>query len=195
MAARGIKEPSSPQRQAILKAAMGIFLRYGFKKTSMDGVAQAAGISRQGLYLHFETKDLLFSATLHYLVSQLVSEAREVAEEDGLSPVDRLAGVLEVLNRDTIRNASREHAFELLVEARANEEALLGELEKSFVDLLVGLMEKGGIAARWEPIGVTARQLAEHLLAVAKGIKSSVDTLAAYRSRMRTAIKIVSQGA
>ena len=41
-------------------AATAIFLRYGFKKTSMDDVAQAAGVSRQGLYLYFDTKDFLF---------------------------------------------------------------------------------------------------------------------------------------
>ena len=35
--------------------------RYGFKKTSMDDVAQAAGVSRQGLYLYFDTKEWPFA--------------------------------------------------------------------------------------------------------------------------------------
>ena len=43
-------------------AATATFLRYGFKKTSMDDVAQAAGVSRQGLYLYFETKDVLLES-------------------------------------------------------------------------------------------------------------------------------------
>ena len=39
------------RREALLEAAVGVFARYGFRKTSMDEVARAAGVSRQGLYL------------------------------------------------------------------------------------------------------------------------------------------------
>src|SRR2546427_1822516 len=69
------RAPGSPQREAILVAATAIFLRYGFKKTSMDDVARAAGVSRQGLYLYFDTKDFLFREALQYLVSHMISAA------------------------------------------------------------------------------------------------------------------------
>jgi hypothetical protein len=39
--------------------------------------------------------------------------------------------------------------------------------------------------------GVTVAELSEQLLMTAKGIKTSVDTLAAYRERMLIAIRIV----
>ena len=46
--------PETDTRQeAVLEAAVGVFARYGFRKTSMDEVARAAGVSRQGLYLQF----------------------------------------------------------------------------------------------------------------------------------------------
>src|SRR5262245_29785734 len=48
------------RQEAIFAAAIAIFLRFGFKKTSMDDLARAAGLSRQGLYLHFASKDALF---------------------------------------------------------------------------------------------------------------------------------------
>jgi len=70
-------------------AATATFLRYGFKKTSMDDVAQAAGVSRQGLYLYFDTKDFLFREALQYLVSHMISTAHSVAE-DG-TPVSGIA--------------------------------------------------------------------------------------------------------
>src|ERR1700730_16069063 len=72
------RAPGSAQREAILVAATATFLRYGFKKTSMDDVAQAAGVSRQGLYLYFDTKDLLFREALQYLVSHMISTARSI---------------------------------------------------------------------------------------------------------------------
>ncbi|MCA6111556.1 TetR/AcrR family transcriptional regulator [Bradyrhizobium cenepequi] len=56
---------------AILKAATSVFLRYGFKKTSMDDVAQAIVISRHRLYLHFQTKETLFRAMVTYTLEAM----------------------------------------------------------------------------------------------------------------------------
>src|SRR3979490_1457275 len=114
MNARDSRTPGSAQREAILMAATAPFLRYGFKKTSMDDVAQGAGVSRQGLYLYFETKDVLFREALQYLVSQMISNARAVAEDENLSLRDRLLGVFEAVHASAFQSASPEHAFELL---------------------------------------------------------------------------------
>ncbi|WP_378940900.1 TetR/AcrR family transcriptional regulator [Mesorhizobium sp. ANAO-SY3R2] len=46
----------------ILDAALPVFIRYGFRKTSMADIAQAAGISRASLYLAFSNKEQLFRA-------------------------------------------------------------------------------------------------------------------------------------
>ena len=89
------RAPGSPQREAILVAATAIFLRYGFKKTSMDDVARAAGVSRQGLYLYFDTKDLLFRESLQHLMSRLISNARAAAEDGNLSLRHRLLGAFD----------------------------------------------------------------------------------------------------
>lgn len=54
--------------QRILAAALDVFGRYGFRKTSMQDVADAAGMSRAALYLHFRNKEDLFrsgSASVH----------------------------------------------------------------------------------------------------------------------------------
>src|SRR6202040_3870947 len=102
------RTPGSPQREAILMAATATFLRYGFKKTSMDDVAQAAGASRQGLYLYFDTKDLLFREALQYLVSHMISTAHSVAEDGNLSLKDRLLGVFEALHGSAFQSASPE---------------------------------------------------------------------------------------
>ena len=54
--------------QRILAAALDVFGRYGFRKTSMQDVADAAVMSRAALYLHFKNKEDLFrtgSASVH----------------------------------------------------------------------------------------------------------------------------------
>src|ERR1700732_4424455 len=83
-------EPPEPEladtRQlAVLDAAVGVFARYGYRKASMDEVARAAGVSRQGLYLQFANKEELFRKTLeHSLNNQLNAAVAALARQDGL---------------------------------------------------------------------------------------------------------------
>jgi AcrR family transcriptional regulator len=65
-------EHDDARRLATLDSAVRVFARYGFRKASMDEVARAAGVSRQGLYLRFANKEELFRKALaHSLNSQL----------------------------------------------------------------------------------------------------------------------------
>jgi AcrR family transcriptional regulator len=187
------RAPGSLQREAILVAATAAFLRYGFKKTSMDDVARAARVSRQGLYLYFETKDLLFRESLQHLVSHLTSNARAVAEDRNLGLTDRLLGAFEAVHCSAFHNASREDALELLQSAQSVASPLLAQLERDLTGIAATLLAEAGVAKRWEETGVTVTQLSEQLLMSAKGIKASVDTLAAYRERLLTAIRIVTR--
>jgi len=188
------RAPGSAQREAILVAATAAFLRYGFKKTSMDDVARAAGVSRQGLYLYFDTKDLLFREALQHLMSHLISAARAAAEDRNLSLRDRLLGAFEAVHCSAFHNASREDALELLQSAQSAAGALLVQLDRDLMGIAAALLVEAGAADRWEEAGVTIAELSEQLLMSAKGIKASVDTLTAYRERMLTAIKIVMPG-
>ena len=191
MNVKSSKAPGSTQREAILVAATTAFLRYGFKKTSMDDVARAAGVSRQGLYLYFDTKDLLFREALQYLVSHMISTARSVAEGKNLSLRDRLLGVFEAVHGSAFQSASPEHAFELLQSAQSADGALLVQLDRDLMGIVATLLAEAGAADRWEEAGVTVAELSEQLLMTAKGVKASVDTLTAYREKMLTAIRIV----
>src|SRR5258707_6146819 len=135
------RAPGSPQREAILVAATAIFLRYGFKKTSMDDVARAAGVSRQGLYLYFDTKDLLFRDSLQHLMSHLISAARAAAEDGNLSLRDRLLGAFEVVHCSAFHNASREDALELLLAG-----TLLVQSEPDLMGVAAAVLTEAGVA-------------------------------------------------
>jgi AcrR family transcriptional regulator len=191
MNVKSSRAPGSAQREAILVAATAIFLRYGFKKTSMDDVARAAGVSRQGLYLYFDTKDLLFREALQHLMSHLISAARAAAEDRNLSVRDRLLGAFEAVHCSAFHNESREDALELLQSAQSAAGTLLVQSERDLMGIAAALLTEAGVADRWEQAGVTVAELSEHLLMTAKGIKTTVDTLTAYRERMLPAIRIV----
>jgi TetR/AcrR family transcriptional regulator, mexJK operon transcriptional repressor len=57
----------------ILEAATTLFLRNGYRGTSMDDVAALAGVSKQTVYKHFADKESLFSE----IVSSTVDEVSE----------------------------------------------------------------------------------------------------------------------
>ncbi|MGE8435189.1 MAG: TetR/AcrR family transcriptional regulator [Pseudomonas palmensis] len=52
------------KRQAILEAAKALFLTHGYANTSMDAVANAAGVSKLTVYSHFNDKETLFSSAI-----------------------------------------------------------------------------------------------------------------------------------
>ena len=52
------------KRQSILDAAKILFLSKGFASTSMDAVANLAGVSKLTVYSHFTDKETLFSAAV-----------------------------------------------------------------------------------------------------------------------------------
>jgi AcrR family transcriptional regulator len=103
-----------------LDAAMETFARYGYRRASMDQVAEAADLTRQALYHHFESKEALFRAVveaLHDGALQAAAAGGARAEQAGSSLADVLAGQVEAKIRYVIeRLQGSPHVEELLSE-------------------------------------------------------------------------------
>jgi AcrR family transcriptional regulator len=83
-------------RQAhVLETALTVFLRHGFRKTSMGDIAKAAGISRQGIYLHFKDKDAIFSASMQKTLDDGLLAANRLLDDDRLALEERLLKALD----------------------------------------------------------------------------------------------------
>jgi TetR/AcrR family transcriptional regulator, mexJK operon transcriptional repressor len=61
---------STDKAEQILRGALPAFLENGYACTSMDKVAQAAGVSKQTLYSYFSDKDGLFTALVKYMACE-----------------------------------------------------------------------------------------------------------------------------
>nr|WP_320022131.1 TetR/AcrR family transcriptional regulator [uncultured Draconibacterium sp.] len=61
-------------KQQIIEAAGVIFERYGFKKTTMDDIAYAAGKGKSSLYYYFKNKEQVFEAVVAHEAEHLVNE-------------------------------------------------------------------------------------------------------------------------
>ena len=73
-------------RHRIIDAAMHVFRRHGFRRSSIEQAAEAAGLTRQALYHHFDSKEALFRAVIERLYQDaFVAEtaAADAKEKDG----------------------------------------------------------------------------------------------------------------
>ncbi|MEO1657780.1 MAG: TetR/AcrR family transcriptional regulator [Pseudomonadota bacterium] len=74
---------SVEKREAVFDAAADVFAQYGFRRTAMNDIAKAAGISRPALYVLFENKEDLFRQLASNRHNEAISEAVSILEQDG----------------------------------------------------------------------------------------------------------------
>ncbi len=77
------------KREAILHAATELFIAYGYKKTTIDDVAGAAGVAKGTVYLYYRNKAELF---LHAIALQKQQYLEEMAPvfDPSRSAIERL---------------------------------------------------------------------------------------------------------
>jgi TetR/AcrR family transcriptional regulator of autoinduction and epiphytic fitness len=178
-----------PRRRKLLDAALTVFLRFGFRKTSMDEVARAANVSRQGLYLHFSTKEELFRAAVRHVFDGALAEA-SASLADAALPLDkRLTGAFDAWVGRFVGMPSG-NAADLAAAAGELVGPLAAEREAMFVEVVAKAVRASGLMAAYKPKGITARQIAEMLHATARGLKYSA-TRAAFLEGMSVAARVV----
>ena len=72
---KDIASKKPDKRETVFEAAADVFAQYGFRRTAMNDIAQAAGISRPALYLMFKNKEALFSGVVSFRLNQGVDQA------------------------------------------------------------------------------------------------------------------------
>ena len=81
-------------REAILDAADQFLSRYGYKKMTIDDLAQAVGIGKGSVYLHFSSKEELVLSHIDRIIERLKEELRNIAAQKDISPEERLRKML-----------------------------------------------------------------------------------------------------
>ncbi len=76
-------------RENILKIAREIFSKYGYKKTTLDDIANAVRKGKSSLYYYFKSKEDLFQAVIMKEVDILAREL-EIVINRNTDPVDKL---------------------------------------------------------------------------------------------------------
>ena len=93
-----------PVRERIMEAALGLIVERGLGGVTMTAVAEAAGVSRQTVYNHFEGVDAIVGATI---AAHQADSIRSL--EALLATVDNPSGRVEHLVRHAAAMASHGH--------------------------------------------------------------------------------------
>ncbi|WP_370229956.1 TetR family transcriptional regulator C-terminal domain-containing protein [Cognatishimia sp.] len=146
------KKPSRIQlrnRSKILEAALDVFSTHGYRGSTLDQIAVAAGLSKPNILYYFEGKEEIFVTLLGSLVDKWVEPLRQI-DPDG-DPLEEIRGYVARkvhMSRDMERE-SRLFANEILQGAPRIGEHLSGDLSALFnrtTDILTTWMDEGKIA-------------------------------------------------
>jgi AcrR family transcriptional regulator len=151
-------------REAILDAVDRRLARFGYKKMTVDGLAEEAGIGKGTVYLHFRSKEEAVLSHVDRIVERLCGRLDTIAASDG--PVDeRVHNML--VERVTFRLSAVQHYTQSLDDLLAGIRPLLIErrqrhFEKE-AERFERVLNEGRKAGVFAPVRVptTARTLVE----------------------------------
>jgi AcrR family transcriptional regulator len=129
-------------KTAILEVSRELFARFGFKKTTMEDIAQALGKGKSSLYYYFKNKEEIFQAVIDWEETILFSRLRSVVSSS-MTPELKMK-YLEI-RMETIRELENYHKA-LNVDNIAGLDFLdhlKGRSEKEEVSMIKEIMDEG----------------------------------------------------
>lgn len=175
---------------ALLEAAVGVFSRFGFRKASMEDVARAAGVSRQGLYISFASKEELFrSALTHSLRNQLAAATAALSRaEDNLET--RLIGACVCWSGRFVGSLGAD-ASDLMCASSSLAVKTLSDYECRFEAALASALGASPMDRACAGAGLEIADLARALHATARGLKQSCKTQDEFVKGMTAAVRMI----
>lgn len=92
------------KKQELMDVAMHLFSLKGFAQTSVQEIAQAAGISKGAFYKHYESKDSLFIELLKRHQDELTAELAASSFEGATDSKEAFKGKLQLEIKQTLDN-------------------------------------------------------------------------------------------
>jgi AcrR family transcriptional regulator len=166
----------------ILDAALRVFRRHGYRRSSIEQAAEAAGLTRQALYHHFQSKEALFRAVIEQLYeSALAAEtaAADAAAKAGGSLADILVAQIKARLKHLIASfEGSPHIEELFSEHLAHGRDLYQKYAAAFAAQIAATIEQVCRKQRLALAkGMTASTLARYVEMAMHGAKSAYPSM------------------
>lgn len=184
------------KRGRILNAALSVFAMYGYKRTSMEDIAKAAGMSRAAVYQNFRNKeDILLHGVDAYF--DMAVESLKVA----LSPGRPLKDALQEACASTAGGLAEAlldspHGEELLSMKSGEAEEQTRRGNERVAAIWTGWLREEAAAGRVQLSGDTPEQVADAIIAgqhgqkmLSSGYRDYIARLTVFADLMARALK------
>jgi len=143
------------QRKAqIMNAALEMFIQHGIQNTTMDQVAEQAGLSKGTLYLYFKSKDDLFFQIIGFMLNREQEELRKLILAD-INPLDKINQFVDFAINDMQQlEPLLPMVYDFLGMAARNEaiQYLFKSYFEEFVELMIPIFEQGIHLGVFKPV-------------------------------------------
>lgn len=184
------------RRAEILDAALNLFGRYGYRRTSIDDIAREAGIAKGTVYLSFASKDEVFLAVSQALVERMFAEAETARQRPGTAQ-ERLTGMtIAWFGRyfDTV--SSSPHAAELMDAKHRLCADVVSRYSSQYRKLLRDTVADADAAGQLDlqAAAVSADTVADLLIGGSRGLENGASTPVAYRRHLQAFVRVLTAG-
>lgn len=111
--ARRTKEDALETRDQILDAAEHVFQRRGVSRTSLQEIAQEAGLTRGAIYWHFQNKADLFDAMLQRVTLPMEANFNSQPEAEAADPLQHMRRNVATAFHQTVHDQQVRRVFEI----------------------------------------------------------------------------------
>ncbi len=146
---------SQRRREDILKKATELFDRQGYANTSLDDIARAVGIAREGIYYYFKNRAEILLHIIEPRSLALIEGLRAIMDAPGKSHAEKL--------HDAVRNHLEQfdlHCLEMTVSLRDGHledarsvRAVMARIWKEYEALWTRLVSEGQRAGEFRAMG------------------------------------------
>lgn len=165
-----------------------IFAQYGFRKASMEDLARAADMSRQGLYKRFGSKDGLFAWAVESFMQQSLEAAQTELNKGNVPAKEALLAAFTIwIGRHVPMLHNTPHGMEMMDRAIAVLLDSAVDVEADFYERLAHYCAEHGLARELEE----AQDLVFALIMASKGLMLKSQTEDAFNKGMARVLNVI----
>ncbi|MEM6913844.1 MAG: TetR/AcrR family transcriptional regulator [Pseudomonadota bacterium] len=183
---------SHEKREAVFNAAAEVFAQYGFRRTAMNDIAQAAGISRPALYVLFENKEDLFQQLAIHRQNEAVGEAVAILEQNNPF-AERFTQAILAYERIFYEPiAGSPHAAEFMDASAGLISEEMMKRQNRLVSYLSDVIDQAATEGHVSPqqLGMKTRSFVELLMSSIGGQKKAATSVRDFRQRVKNVTSV-----
>ena len=137
----GFERRKEQKKENIIRAALDLFVQYGFKKVSINDIAVKANVSPVTIYNHYSNKDSLVFEVIRYQLGSMMESYKKIIYGNGTFP-EKIQEI--VFNKVEVASQFRgELAPMTLRDNNVYKQPIYEEFEQETMKITLDLFEEG----------------------------------------------------